>query len=111
LRFTVHWQALRPLPENYQVQAYLIEAATGIRWHRTERRMLGNYPTRRWRSYRYVDDEFAIPLSTAMVQGEYRIAVEVLDCVTVCSRLNFFDQGGQYAGQTLILPMPVRIIH
>jgi hypothetical protein len=110
LNITTYWQVIRPLPENYQVQAYLIEVANGIRWHRTLQHLLGSYPTRRWRTYRYIGDEFNIPLAPTIVQGEYRIAIEVLDCVSVCNRLDFFDQTGRYTGQTLILPTPIHII-
>lgn len=112
LQLTLYWQALRSLPENYQVQVYLLDPVQGVRWHRTEYRLLGGYPTRRWRTYAYVADVYNITLSETMIPGDYRLAVEVFACNPVCNadqRLTFFNASGASVGETLFLPAIVTV--
>jgi len=105
--FTLYWRALRFLPENYQVQVYLLNLADGTRWNKTDYRTPGEYPTRRWLTNRYLSDEYHFLLSPTMIPGEYQIAVEVFVCNPLCTpnnRLTFFDDTGSALGQVLVLP-------
>lgn len=112
LNFTLYWQALRTLPDNYRVQVYLLEPGSGVRWHRTDYRTPGSYPTRRWRTYAYVTDPYQIALSETMIPGDYQVAVEVFSCNPVCDsdqRQTFFNAGGSGVGQTLVLPTVITV--
>lgn len=109
---TIYWQALRFLPANYQTQVYLLDAAQEIRWHRTDYRTPGGYPTRRWLTYRYVSDRYQIALSDSIIPGDYLVAIEVYACDPECStnqRLTFFDGQGRNLGQVLLLPTTITI--
>jgi hypothetical protein len=112
LELTLYWQALRTLPDNYQVQIYLLDPISGVRWHRTEYTTPGGYPTRRWRTYTYVTDTYQIPLSETMIPADYQVAVEVFPCSESCDpdeRLTFYNPSGISVGQTLILPAIVTV--
>ena len=112
LDLTLYWQALRFLPANYQTQVYLLDANREIRWHRTDFRTPGGYPTRRWLTYRYMSDKYQIALSDSIIPGDYQIAVEVYACDTTCDpaqRLIFFNAQGGNTGQVLLLPTTITI--
>ncbi len=112
LNLTLYWQALRFLPANYQTQVYLLDANQEIRWHRTDFRTPGGYPTRRWLTYRYISDPYQIALSDSIIPGDYQIAIEVYSCDITCDpsqRLTFFNAQGITMGQVLLLPAPITI--
>lgn len=114
LELTIYWQALRFLPSNYQTQVYLLDANQEIRWHRTDFRTPGGYPTRRWLTYRYVTDKYQITLSDSIIPGDYQIAVEVYTCDMTCDpaqRLIFFNAQGLNMGQVLLIPTSITITH
>jgi Dolichyl-phosphate-mannose-protein mannosyltransferase len=114
LDLTLYWQAVRFLPANYQTQVYLLDANQEIRWHRTDFRAPGGYPTRRWLTYRYISDNYQIALSDSIIPGDYQIAVEVYACDVTCDpgqRLTFFDVQGHNRGQVLLLPAKITITH
>jgi hypothetical protein len=112
LEVALYWQALRFLPANYQMQLYLLDPNQEIRWHRTDFRTPGGYPTRRWLTYRYVSDPYQIALSDSIIPGDYQLAIEVYACDITCEpnqRLTFFDAQGRNMGQVLFLPTSITI--
>jgi hypothetical protein len=113
LDLTLYWQAVRTLPDNYQVQVYLLDPDDGLRWHRTDYTTPASYPTRRWRTYAYVTDSYTLDLSETIVAGDYQLAVEVFVCDPTCDpdqRLTFYNAAGISVGQTLILPTTVTVM-
>jgi hypothetical protein len=108
LRLTLFWQTLTPLPENYQVRVSLINPDDQIT---TVLRDPGYYPTRRWRSFRYIQDVYDIPIPTDMVPGTYALAVEAYTCSPNCdTQLTFFAANGRQIGPVAPLPAAIEIL-
>lgn len=103
---TVYWRALRFLPANYRTQVLLQDLTSGERLSLSDPRHPGHYPTQRWLTNRYVTDRYRLTLPEAAAPGGYTLSLEVFDCTISCApqnRLTFFDQEGEYIGQTLAL--------
>jgi hypothetical protein len=109
----VFWRNLRPLQENYQVKAYLLNVDDpSVHWYETPLHNPGIYLTRRWIPNRYVREEYSFPLSTGIPLGSYFVAIEVYTCNPFClqdTRANFFDSRGNLMGQVLPLPTIITI--
>lgn len=112
VEFFIAWRTSRSMLENYRVQVFLQDSLQSLRWHESELRYPGGYPTRRWRTNAYIRDEHSIELSPLLRPGDYQIAVEVYNCTIECSlsdRLRFFDTQGREIGPTLILSTPLTV--
>ncbi|MCB9452068.1 MAG: hypothetical protein H6672_11560 [Anaerolineaceae bacterium] len=112
LDVTIYWLAQRPLLENYQVRAYLLDLQTGAHWSETPLHNPGDYPTRLWLANRYVTDTYRLALPPTMEAGNYGIAFEVFACDPTCTgdqRLTFFNNVGQSVGSVLVLPSPITL--
>jgi hypothetical protein len=107
IRVQVAWRTARRLTNNYQVVVFL-EAidAPGLRWLQSEPRYLAGYPTRRWSLQKYSLDEYVIPVSNTLSQGDYRLVIELYRCQGSClreNRVNFFTSDGEFIGSQVAL--------
>lgn len=119
--FSVFWRASRQLPEDYGVEAYLLDRQTGIQWLRTPLGALSHYPAQRWTTGQYVGTEGVIQLSRTISPGSYLIVLEVYGCGASCGApipsanlgrtLTFFDSSSRLqVGSRLILPTTLTIL-
>lgn len=112
LEITLFWQAQRFLPKNYLVKLFLVNNNDGSRWNETALRYPGFYPTRRWNTRQYVNDEYRLRLEKNIPSGNYQIHVEAFDCAETCTtdeRLEFYNITGQALGEDLTLPTLITI--
>lgn len=110
---TLYWRAIRPLQENYRVQAALRDRSTNRVDTLEAVRHPGDLPTGRWTPRHYVPDFWQIDVPETLSLGEYDIVMAVFACDAECSTrtpLNFFDTSGVPLGKTFALPLPVTII-
>lgn len=79
LRLTLHWQSLRPMPDDYTVFVHLFDPESeAIAVQFDARPLQGTYPTNWWRTGEVVSDEVALPL-TEVTAGRYMLAVGLYD--------------------------------
>ena len=108
LEIDLYWQTVTALPDNYQAQLTLMNSDSERPVHITPRRSPGFYPTRRWRTFRYVTDPYQIKLPDS--PGTYQLLVEVFECNPSCNnKLTFFDADGENLGPAITLPEQIII--
>lgn len=111
--FTVYWRALRFLPANYQAHASLINLASGETVTTAPLHVLGNYPSQRWLTNRYVTDLYSLRIPDHLQPGAYGVAIQVFNCAATCvpeNRLTFFNESGSAVGQALVLPSVLTLV-
>ncbi len=109
---TVYWRTIRPLVANYSVRVSLRDMQTGLVWGIPLVRVPGDYPTRRWQPGRYVEDVYQLQIPESVNEGEYHIALELLDCRSNCNaavRVDFFERSGALVGPVFEIPQVIRI--
>jgi hypothetical protein len=112
---TLYWKATTSVDRNYQVFVHLV-AQNGQLWGQPLRDKLnpGDFPTTRWPLDRYVWDDYATPESVVRVRpdappGEYEIRVG-LYTLADGARAPVFDARGNPAGDSILLPVKVRVL-
>ncbi len=77
LRPILLWQALKPIPEKYQVAVQAVDAAGHV-WAAEDREPDDGFsPTNQWQAGKVVGDQYALRLPPTMPAGEYQITVAV----------------------------------
>lgn len=113
LEIALYWQALRFIPDNYQIRLQIRNVEQGQIVATESAQTPGNYPTRRWQRNLYVVDMHSLWLPTDLAPGRYVITVEALRCQPDCDsgqRLIFFNEAGQEPGSLLTLPQIITVI-
>lgn len=112
---TLYWKATAPVAKNYQAFVHLINPRDRL-WGQPLRDKLnpGDYPTTRWPLDKYVWDDYATPDSVVRVQpdappGEYEIEVGLYTLANG-ARAPVFDSTGRPAGDSIVLPVKVRVL-
>jgi hypothetical protein len=112
---TLYWQATAPVPTNYQVFVHLVGPRDKL-WGQPLRDKLnpGDFPTTRWPLDKHVWDDYATPESIIRVKpdtppGEYEIAVG-LYTLENGARAPVYDANGDIAGDSVYLPVKVRVL-
>ncbi len=109
LTLNLYWQTVTVLPDNYQIRLTLLDADDSPPLQTTPLRAPGHYPTRRWRTFRYVTDTYHLTLPNTA--GIVQFQIEAFECNPNCNdRLTFFDDQGGNLGPALTLPPQVVII-
>ncbi|NJN94827.1 MAG: hypothetical protein HC875_12380 [Anaerolineales bacterium] len=75
LAFSLHWQALTAIPQNYTVFVHLLDAAGTIRAQQDAAPQQGRYPTSWWDPDETVIDSYALPLPSDLASGSYTLRV------------------------------------
>jgi hypothetical protein len=112
---TLYWKATAPVSKNYQAFVHLVSPRDRL-WGQPLRDKLnpGDYPTTRWPLDKYVWDDYATPDSVVRVRpdappGEHEIEVG-LYTLADGARAPVFDSTGKPAGDSIVLPVKVRIL-
>jgi hypothetical protein len=116
LDLTLYWRAVRSLSENYQVVISLADAETGQRFAQSYKRHVGDYPTTRWPTNRYVQDRHRVLVPAESTPGTYLLLVELLACTVQSSAgceleqpVAFFGERGAALGDSLVFPVLITI--
>jgi hypothetical protein len=111
---TLYWKATAPVSVNYQVFVHLVGPSDRL-WGQPLRDKLnpGDFPTTWWPLDKYVLDDYTTPESVVRVKpdappGEYEIAVG-LYTLADGARAPVFDANGNYAGDSIVLPVKVQV--
>lgn len=80
LSLTVYWQAARPILENHQSEAWLVDPITKQRLVRVQHRHPGGIPAPRWTLGQYVRDTFSIPIPASLPPGKYLLQIAIGPC-------------------------------
>lgn len=113
LEIALYWQALRFIPDNYQIRLQIRNVEQGQIVATESVQTPGNYPTRRWQRNLYVVDTHSLWLPSDLAPGRYVITVEALRCQPDCAsgqRLIFFNEAGLEPGSLLTLPQIITVI-
>lgn len=113
LEITLYWQALRFIPDNYQIRLQIRNVEQGQVVATESAQAPGHYPTRRWQRNLYVVDTHALSLPSDLAPGRYVVTVEALRCQPDCTsgqRLVFFNEAGQEPGSLLTLAQIITVI-
>jgi hypothetical protein len=110
---TLYWKATAPVPINYQAFVHLVnQQLWGQPLH--DKLNPGEIATTRWPLDKYVWDDYATPYSVIRVKpdappGEYEIRVG-LYTLSDGVRAPVFDTKGNPAGDSLLLPVKIRVL-
>lgn len=101
LALTLHWQALRPVDEDYTVFVHVLDEKGEVIAQADGQPRGGSYPTSVWDAGEVVDDLHEIPLEAG---PESRLRLEIgLYLLTSGERLPLVDGQGRTAGDSLLL--------
>lgn len=75
LRFTLHWQALTPIAQNYTVFAHLLDSTGTLLAQQDNAPQQGHYPTSGWDAGETIIDPYALPLPANLAPGDYSLRV------------------------------------
>jgi hypothetical protein len=110
---TLYWKATAPVPLNYQAFVHLVNPQL---WGQPLHDKLnpGDLPTTRWPLDKYVWDDYVTPYSVVRVKpdappGDYEIRVG-LYTLADGARAPVFDAKGKPAGDSVVLPVQVRVL-
>ncbi len=113
---TLFWRAVRPMNENLQVLISLADAETGERVVQSYKRHVGDYPTSRWPTNRYVRDRHLLTIPVGAQPGTYLLLLDLWRCENVLTgncppeeQVAFFGDYGVSVGLTLALPAVITI--
>ncbi len=110
---TLYWKATAPVPLNYQAFVHLVnQQLWGQPLH--DKLNPGDLPTTRWPLDKYVWDDYVTPYSVVRVKpdappGDYEIRVG-LYTLADGARAPVFDAKGNPAGDSVVLPVQVRVL-
>jgi len=103
LPVTLYWQALAPIPTNYQVFTHL-ESESGVVAQADGVPVCWTYPTTEWQPGQIIADQHAIPISPEVQPGSYRLDIGLYLSDTF-ERLDVLDEAGNPAGTHITLQM------
>ncbi len=110
---TLYWKATAPVPVNYQAFVHLVNQQL---WGQSLHDKLnpGDFATTRWPLDKYVWDDYVTPYSVIRVKldappGEYEIRVG-LYTLGDGARAPVFDAKGNPAGDSVVLPVKMRVL-
>ena len=110
---TLYWKATAPVTKNYQTFVHLVHQQL---WGQPLRDKLnpGDFPTTLWPLDKYVWDDYATPDSVVRIKpdappGDYEIRVGLYTLADGV-RAQVFDVGGNLAGDSVVLPIKVRVL-
>jgi hypothetical protein len=75
LTFTLHWQALTPIAQNYTVFAHLLDSTGILQAQQDNAPQQGRYPTSGWDAGETIIDPYTLPLPANLVPGDYTLRV------------------------------------
>jgi hypothetical protein len=104
LTYTLHWQALAPISQNYTVFAHLLDAAGNLRAQQDTMPHNGQYPTSLWSSGETILDPHILHFPSELEPGQYTVRVGLYDSQTG-QRLLVKNESQDFAE----LPGPVTI--
>lgn len=116
LHVVAYWQAGRPIVENDQSEARIVDPATRQVVAREAHRHPGNVPTLRWPLGKIVRDEFVVTLPPGTLPGEYLLQVAVglcqtrdpLPCQTI-QDMDAYDAAGGVERGAVTVPVVIRV--
>ncbi len=76
IEVSLYWQARRQLETNYQVFVHLLNE-DGQLLSQSDKLNPGEYPTKRWRTDKYVRDHHQLAIPEGLPPGEYRLTVGI----------------------------------
>lgn len=107
---TLYWQVNRVPDENYKISLSLRDVTRGVTVYTAPLRLLGDYPSKRWRAGYYVRDTTRLTLPTDLAADRYSIVISILPCQNrnqTCDTsraVHFFEMAGIPIGADLTLP-------
>ncbi len=75
LTYTLHWQALAPISQNYTVFTHLLDAENNLQTQQDNAPQQGRYPTSWWDAGEIIIDPYALPLPPYLTPGRYTLRV------------------------------------
>jgi hypothetical protein len=116
LRMVAYWQAGRPIVENDQSEARLLDPATRQVVARDAHRHPGNVPTLRWLLGKTVRDPFLIVLPSNILPGDYLLQVTMGVCQTrdplpceAIQEMDAYDAAGGVERGAVTIPVVIRV--
>jgi hypothetical protein len=99
---TLYWQALAPIPANYQVFTHLENETAGLVAQADGVPVCWSYPTDLWRPGQIIADHHAISIPAEAPPGVYPLQIGFYLAETF-ERLDVLDEAGNPAGTSLTL--------
>ena len=75
LHTTLYWQALSPVPGNYQVRLRLVGSGGQVWWAAADHPVSGMYPTASWKPGEVIPDWHEVPIDLGIPPGKYALQV------------------------------------
>jgi 4-amino-4-deoxy-L-arabinose transferase-like glycosyltransferase len=75
LTFTLHWQALAPIAQNYTVFTHLLDSTGTLQAQQDNAPLQGRYPTSGWAAGETIIDPYTLPLPATLAPGDYTLRV------------------------------------
>lgn len=75
LTFTLHWQALTPIAQNYTVFTHLLDSTGTLQAQQDNAPQQGHYPTSGWDAGETIIDPYALQLPATLAPGDYTLRV------------------------------------
>ncbi len=104
LTYTLHWQALAPITQDYTVFAHVVDAAGNLRAQQDTMPHNGQYPTSLWSPGETILDPHILHFPSDLEQGQYTVRVGLYDSQTG-QRVSVKNESRDFAE----LPGPVTV--
>jgi len=108
VQFTLHWQALREMTEDYTVFVHLTHAEGQLVSQQDIQPLGGAKPTTSWTPGEMVDDSYELAIPVGASPGTYWLKVGMYSQSTM-KRLPVVEPGRAQAGQDSVLVRQIRV--
>ncbi len=99
---TLHWQALRPMEEDYTVSVQFIGPDGGLHGQTDAWPVQGTLPTSLWSPGQNISDPYDVTLDADAPPGRYQVGV-VVYLLATNTRLPLLDDAGQVVGNMAVV--------
>jgi hypothetical protein len=100
LGLVLHWQAERPLDDNWTVFVHIVDSTGTLITQRDSQPRDGSYPTSVWDPGEVVDDRHSLALPSGLPEGEYQVVVGLYSLESG-ERLSVLDSEGNPVGDSI----------